>query len=356
MFKKIFVGLLLVIMSLSFLSLPGCSSQNGKPLVGVFMPTKEQPIWAAYGNRLEAGFKEAGYDVIVEFAEDVVERQISQIENAITRGAKYLVIASVDSFALTDVCQKAKDEGIIVLSCDRLIMNTKNIDYYVTFDMLRMGEMQGEAIVNALDLKNGKGPFNMEIFSGSPDDNNCVPFYEGFMKVIKPYLDNKQLIVKSGQVDLSVTATLKWDSAAAQARMDNILGAYYTDDKVDVVHCMADCLSLGVISSLTSFGYGKGDLKFPVVTGQDSELTAVKNIMEGKQTMTMFLDPKMITDRMLKVVKAIDAGDKVTPDTTYNNGSFDVPTVLYDPVLIDKSNYTLLVDRGFYTKDDLGIK
>lgn len=355
--KRIIAIALVVVLILSLATtLAGCQQGSKKSLVGLFMPTKEQPIWAAYGKRLEEGFKEAGFDVILEFAEDVVERQISQIENAITKGAKYIVIAAVDSFALSDVCKKAKDAGAIVLSCDRLLMNTENVDYYITFDMVRMGELQGEAIVDALDLKSGKGPFNLEIFSGSPDDNNCVPFYEGFMNVIKPYLDNGQLVVKSGQVDLAVTATLKWDSALAQARMDNILGAYYTDDVVHAVHCMADCLALGVISSLTSFGYGQGDLKFPVVTGQDSELTAIKHIIEGKQTMTVFLDPKVLTQRMLYVVDKIEKKEKIEPDTTYNNGVFEVPTILYDPVLINKDNYTILVDYGFYTKEELGLE
>lgn len=356
MLKRIIAISLAVVLILSMATMVGCNEKSGKDLVGLFMPTKEQPIWAAYGNRLEEGFKAAGYDTVLEFAEDVAERQIGQIENAITKGAKYLVIAAVDSFALSDVCQKAKDAGIKIISCDRLLMNTEHVDYYVTFDMIRLGELQGEAIEKALDLKSGKGPFNMEIFSGSPDDNNCVPFYEGFMNVIKPYLDNGQLVVKSGQIDLSVTGTLKWDSALAQARMDNILGAYYTDDKIDVVHAMADCLSLGVISSLTSFGYGEGDLKFPVVTGQDSELTAIKSIIEGKQTMTMFLDPKVMTERLLAVVKKIEEGAEITADTTYNNGVFDVPTILYDPVMIDKDNYEVLVEREFYTKEDLGLK
>lgn len=348
---------MVVALSITGLALTGCKTTGGdKPIIGIFMPTKEQPIWAQYGKRLEEGFTAAGYEVILEFAEDVAERQIGQIENAITKGAKYVVIAAVDSFALSDVCGKAKEEGIKVISCDRLIMNTDNVDYYVTFDMIRLGEIQGESIVDALDLKSGKGPFNMEIFSGSPDDNNIIPFYEGFINVIQPYLDNGQLVVKSGQIDVSVTGILKWDSATAQARMDNILGAYYANDHIDVVHSMADCLSLGVISSLTSFGYGEGDLKFPVVTGQDCELTAIKSIIDGKQTMSMFLDPKVLTEKMLDVVGKIEAGTAITPDTTYNNGNFDVPTILYDPVKIDATNYEILVDREFYTKDDLGIK
>ena len=356
MFKKIISITLAVVLSITGFALTGCNKQSSKPIIGIFMPTKEQPIWAQYGKRLQEGFEAAGYQVVLEFAEDVAERQIGQIENAITKGAKYVVIAAVDCYSLTDVCQKAKDAGIKVISCDRLIMNTKNVDYYVTFDMIGLGKIQGQAIVDALDLKSGKGPFNMEIFSGSPDDNNIIPFYEGFMSVIKTYIDNKQLVVKSGQIDVSVTGILKWDSATAQSRMDNILGAYYTKDHVDVVHCMADCLSLGVISSLTSFGYGTGSVKFPIVTGQDSELTAIKSIIEGKQTMSMFLDPKVLTEKMLSVVKSINDGTAIKPDTTYNNGSFEVPTILYTPVKIDKSNYSILVDRGFYTNADLGIK
>ena len=355
MFKRIISIIMIVVLSFSLFAVTGCTKKDSKTLVGIFMPTKEQPIWAAQGKQLDSGFKAAGYDVILEYAEDTAERQISQIENAITKGAKYLLIAAVDSFALTDVCKKAKEEGITIISCDRLIMNTKNVDYYVTFDMERLGEIQGEAIEKALDLKSGAGPFNMEIFSGSPDDNNIVPFYEGFMNIIKPYLDNKQLVVKSGQIDLAVTGILKWDSATAQSRMDNLLGAYYADDKVDVIYSMADCLSLGIISSLTSFGYGSGDLKFPVITGQDSELTAVKSIIEGKQTMTIFLDSKISAEKALSVVKSLDADTSVASDSTYNNGVFDVPTLLYDPVEIDASNYMVLVDRGFYTKEDLGI-
>jgi len=354
--KRIIAVALVVVLVLSFAMLSGCSKGSKQNLVGIFLPTKEQPIWPAFGESLEKGFKDAGFEVITEFAEDVVERQISQIENAITKGAKYIIVSGVDSYALSDVCKKAKEAGATVIACDRLIMNSKDVDYYVTFDMIRLGEIQGESIVEALDLKSGKGPFNLEIFSGSPDDNNCVPFYTGLMNVIKPYIDNGQLVVKSGQVDLSVTATLKWDSALAQARMDNILGAYYTDDKIDAVYCMADCLALGVISSLSSFGYGKGDLPFPVITGQDCEPTAIKSIIDGKQTMTVFLDPKQLTDRMLTVVNKMEKGEEITPDTTYNNGVFDVPTILYDPIKIDKDNYTVLIDYGFYTKEDLGLE
>ncbi|MDR0720635.1 MAG: substrate-binding domain-containing protein [Treponema sp.] len=216
---------LVLVCAMAFTVLVGCNKKprgGGKPTIGIPMPTKEQPIWAANGNRLVEIFSNAGYQTIIEFAEDTPERQIMQIENMITRGAKYIVTTPVDSYSLTDVCGKAKDAGVTVISEGRLIMNTENVDYYVTFDLLRMGEFLGEGIENGLGLKEGKkGPFTLEIFSGSPDDNASVPFYEGSMAVLRKYLDDGTLVVKSGQTSLDVTGTLKWDSAIAQARMDH---------------------------------------------------------------------------------------------------------------------------------------
>ena len=171
--------------------------------------------------------------------------------------------------------------------------------------------------------------------------------------ILQPYIDSGMLVVKSGQTTLDVTGTLKWDSATAQSRMDNILSSYYTDENLDAVLVAADCLALGVISSLNSLGYGSEGTPFPVVTGQDCELTAIKYILEGKQSMTVFLDAQLLSEKMVSLVNDLQAGKEVTADTTYNNGSKDVPTLLYDPVLIDKDNYTLLIDRGFYTADDL---
>lgn len=356
--KKI---LSLMLAALLLLSLAACAAPAAAPAaaskgkVGLAMPTKEQPIWAAQGERLVEAFEGAGYETFLEYAEDDTTRQIMQIENMITQGANYLIIAAVDGYSISDVCEKAAAAGIKVIASDRLIMNTENVDYYMTFDLVRMGEIQGEYIESALGLKDGKGPFNIEIFSGSPDDPNSVPFYEGAMSVLQPYFDNGMLVCKSGQVDLAVTGTLKWDGGAAQSRMDNILSAYYSDDKVDAVLAAADCLAMGVISSLDSMGYKPGDaeLPFPVVTGQDCELTAIKYIKEGKQSMSVFLDAKVLSERMLALVDAIAAGTAPTIDTTYYNDVKEVETVLYDPVLVDKDNINILVDAGFYTEDEL---
>lgn len=339
------------------LALTGCAGTaagtSGKTKVGLAMPTKEQPIWIAQGERLTEAFEAAGYEVVLEYAEDVAERQITQVENMLLKGCKYLIIASVDGYAVSDVVKKAKASGATVIASDRLIMNTTDVDYYMTFDLVRMGEIQGEYIETALGLKDGKGPFTLEIFSGSPDDPNSIPFYDGAMSILKPYIDSGKLVVKSGQIGLDVTGTLKWDSATAQSRMDNIISSYYNDENLDAVLVAADCLALGVISSLNSLGYGSADKPFPVITGQDSELTAIKYILEGKQSMTVFLDAKLLSEKMLALVNDLEAGKTITPDTTYNNGTKDVPTLLYDPVLITKDNYQLLIERGFYTEDDL---
>ena len=332
---------------------PGEAETGGKPVVGIAMPTKEQPIWAAYGDKLEEAFTAAGYETIVEFAEEDTARQIMQIENMLTKGAEYLVISAVDSYSLSDVCDKAAAEGVKVIAGDRLINNTENVDYYVTFDLIRMGEIQGEYIESALGLKDGKGPFTIEIFSGSPDDTNSVPFYEGAMNILQPYLDNGMLVCRSGQVDLAVNGTLKWDPAAAQSRMDNILSGYYTDTRLDAVLVAADCLGTGVISSLSSMGYGTEDQPFPVITGQDCELTAIKYIQEGKQSMTVFLDPVVFAEKVLGLVDAMENGETVTPDTTYNNDAKEIDTITYDPYLIDASNIDHLIEVGFYTEGDI---
>ena len=242
---------------------------------------------------------------------------------------------------------------IYVITDDRLITNSKAVDFYVTFDLVRMGELQGQYIVDKLDLENQAGPFTLEIFSGSQDDTNAISFYQGAMNKLQPYLDNGKLVVKSGQSSYTETAIQSWDSSKAQSRMDNLLSGYYADSHLDAVLVAADCLALGVISSLESMGYGTDANPYPIVTGQDAELAAVKNILAGKQSMTAFLDANKLTEILVPVVDDLVAGKTLASDTTYNNGVFDVPTKTYDPYLIDKDNVNYLVDVGFYTDAEI---
>ena len=347
--KKVIALILVLVLALSLVACGGAKKDDGQKTIGILMPTKEQTIWSIQGERLVAGYQAAGYATEIEFAEDDSARQATQIENMISKGVDALVVVAVDGAALTDACEKAKEAGIVVIAEDRLITNTKAVDFYVTFDLVKMGELQGQFIADALDLANAAGPFNLEIFSGSPDDPNAKLFYDGAMNILKPYMDEGKLVVKSGQTSYEQTAILGWDSAKAQSRMDNLLSGFYADDHLDAVLVAADCLAIGVISSLESMGYGTGDVAFPLITGQDAELAAVKSIKAGKQSMTAFLDANELVKIIVPVTTALLNGETPEATASYNNEVIDVPAQTYSPYAITADNVDYLVEVGFYT-------
>lgn len=329
---------------------------EGQKTIGIAMPTKSSARWIDDGNNMVKQFEEKGYKTDLQYAEDVVENQVSQIENMITKGVNLLVIASIDGESLSDVLQKAKDKNIPVIAYDRLIKKTANVDYYATFDNFKVGVLQAQDIEKRLGLKDGKGPFNIELFGGSPDDNNAFMFFDGAMSILKPYIDSGKLVVKSGQMDMKVCATLRWDGATAQARMDNLLSKFYTKDKVDAVLSPYDGLSRGILSALKSVGYGKPDQPWPIVTGQDAEVASVKSIIAGEQTSTVFKDTRTLAKRAVTIADAILKGEKpeVNDEKTYDNGVKVVPSYLEVPVAVDKENYKKeLIDSGYYTEDKL---
>ena len=333
------------------------SNKEEKAFVGIEMPTKSSQRWIDDGNNLVAQLEELGYKTDLQYGEDKVENQVAQIENMITKGVDYLVIASIDGSALNDVLQKAADAGIKVIAYDRLLMNTENVDYYVTFDNFKVGTLTAQYIVGKLGLPEGeKGPFNMEIFSGSPDDNNALINYQGYMEVLKPYLDDGTLNVLSGQTDFNQTATLRWDGSTAQSRLDNLLSAYYTDETIDAVLSPIDAISLGCISSLKGVGYGTSEKPLPVITGQDANIAGVQSIINGEQTMTIFKDTRLLSDATTKIIEALENGEepKVNDTETYDNGVKVVPSNLSEPVAVDKDNYQKeLIDSGYYKEEDL---
>ena len=350
--KKVIALILVLVLALSMVACGG-KKDDGQKTIGILMPTKEQTIWSIQGERLVEGYQAAGYATEIEYAEDDSARQATQIENMISKGVDALVVVAVDGAALTDACEKAKEAGIVVIAEDRLITNTKAVDYYVTFDLVKMGELQGKFIADALDLANAAGPFNMEIFSGSPDDPNAQLFYNGAMNILKPYMDEGKLVVQSGQVSYEQTAIMGWDSAKAQSRMDNLLSGFYADKHLDAVLVAADCLAIGVISSLESMGYGTGDVAFPLITGQDAELAAVKSIKAGKQSMTAFLDANELVKIIVPVTTSLLGGEAPAATATYNNGAIDVPAQTYSPYAITAENVNYLVEVGFYTEADV---
>ncbi|MFG2824996.1 multiple monosaccharide ABC transporter substrate-binding protein [Kitasatospora sp. NPDC048365] len=325
-------------------------------LVGIAMPTKSSERWINDGNNMVKEFQAKGYKTDLQYGDNVVENQVAQLENMITKGAKLLVVAAIDGSSLSNVLQKAADAHIPVISYDRLIRGTKNVDYYATFDNYKVGVLQGTYIADKLGLKDGKGPFNVELFAGSPDDNNATFFFNGAMSVLKPYVDEKKLVVQSGQTAFNQVATLRWDGGVAQSRMDNLLSKSYTSARVDAVLSPYDGISIGILSSLKGVGYGSAGKALPIVTGQDAELASVKSIIAGEQTQTVYKDTRELAKVAVQMGDAVLTGGKpeVNDTSQYDNGAKTVPAYLLQPVSVDKENYSkVLVDSGQYTADQL---
>lgn len=350
--------LLVLTMLISMLALTGCgSSQTGGTLIGVAMPTQSLQRWNQDGDNMKKQLEAKGYKVDLQYANNDVNLQIQQIENMISKGCKALVIAAIDGSSLTDVLKKAADQGIKVIAYDRLIMQTPNVDYYATFDNFRVGVLQGTYIEEALGLKDGKGPYNIELFGGSPDDNNAYFFYDGAMSVLKKYIDNGQLVVPSGQIEFEKIAIQAWDSARAQARMDNLITAHYSGGKkLDAILSPNDSIAIGVIASLDNNGYGSADKPYPIITGQDCDKPNVKAMIQGKQSMSVFKDTRTLASKVVEMVEAMFQGKEVPVNdtSTYDNGVKVVPSYLCEPVYADKNNYKqLLIDSGYYTEADI---
>jgi len=374
MSKKVLYNLLAVLM-LASLVLSGCgaSAPTAAPavtaapaattapvatakIVGISMPTKTSTRWISDGNSMVKAFEALGYKTDLQFADNDINNQLAQIENMVTKGANVLVIAAIDGSTMSNILQKAHDAGVLVISYDRLITKTPNVDYYATFDNFGVGVIQGTQIVNGLDLKNKPGPFNIELFGGSPDDTNAGYFYNGAMSVLQPYIDSKKLVVQSGQMGMDKVGTLRWLAATAQARMDNLLSAYYTSKRVDAVLSPYDGLSIGILSSLKGVGYCTAAQPCPVVTGQDAEVASVKSIIAKEQRYTVFKDTRLLAAQTAKMVDEALKGQTVDiNDTkTYNNGVKIVPSYLLTPVSVDITNYQkILVDGGYITADQL---
>src|SRR3954465_904126 len=331
-------------------------SAQDKATVGISMPTKSSARWIDDGNNMVKVLQSRGYKTDLQYAEDDIPNQLAQIENMITKGSKVLVIAAIDGTTLSGALQKAADSGIKVVAYDRLIRGSKNVDYYTTFDNFQVGVLQATSLVNALGLKNGKGPFNIELFGGSPDDNNAFFFYDGAMSVLKPYIDSGKLVVRSKQMGMDKVGTLRWDGAVAQARMDNLLSAFYGKDKVHAVLSPYDGLSIGILSSLKGVGYCTAQQPCPYVSGQDAEVPSVKSMLRGEQYSTVFKDTRELAKVAANMVDAVLAGKQpeINDTKTYNNGVKVVPAYLLKPVSVDSSNWkAVLVGSGYYKESQV---
>jgi len=350
-------------------TLTGCASSTTSEggLIGVSMPTQSSTRWISDGNSIKDKLVADGFDVDLQYAEDDIPTQVTQLEGMLTKGAKALIIAAIDGTQLTDVLQKAADAGVPVISYDRLIRDSANVDYYATFDNFKVGVLQATSLLvgmgvyateasTSADGANAAGPLNIELFAGSADDNNATFFFNGAMSVLQPLIDSGVLVVKSGQTDFTQVATLRWDGAVAQKRMDDILvGSYKGGAKVNGVLSPYDGLSRGIIASLSAAGYTAADL--PTVTGQDAEVDSVQSMLAGEQYSTIFKDTRELAAVAVAMAVAILNGE--TPETndttTYDNGVKTVPSYLLTPYIVTTDNYKeLLVDSGYIDEADLG--
>ena len=332
----------------------GCSSKkSGGKKIGVSMPTKSLQRWNQDGDNMKKELEAAGFEVDLQYANDDISVQVNQIESMINGGCKVLVIAAINGDSLGTVLATAKEKDIPVIAYDRLIMNSDAVSYYATFDNYKVGTIQGKYIRDQLDLDNAAGPFNIELFTGDPADNNANFFFSGAMDVLNPYIDAGKLKVVSGQKDFEQVATAGWKTENAQNRMDAIIAANYADGtQLDAVMCSNDSTALGVANSLEANYTGK----YPIITGQDCDVVNTKNMINGKQSMSVFKDTRDLAKQVVEMVKAIMEGKEAPTNDkeTYNNGVKVVPSYLCTPVFADADNYkTILIDSGYYTEDKL---
>ena len=329
----------------------GAFAEGGR--VGVSMPSKFLQRWNQDGANMEALLKAAGYSVDLQYASNDVQEQLNQVINMINNGCNVIVIAAIEGSSLGSAMDLAKEKGIPVIAYDRLLMETDAVSYYATFDNYMIGAVQGTYVKEALDLDNAAGPFNMEITAGDPGDNTALYYYQGAMDVLDPYIDAGKLIIVSSQHAFSDVATPMWKTDVAQNRADSILSTFYADGtEIDAWLCSNDSTALGIINALEA----NYDGKWPIITGQDCDISNVKLMITGKQAMSVFIDTRTLAAQVVKMVGQILSGETVdVNDTeTYYNNKIVVPSFLCRPVFANAENYkTLLIDSGYYTADQL---
>ena len=346
-----------ILLAVATLSTAAFAAKKAK--VGISMPTKDLQRWNQDGANMKADFEKAGYQVDLQYAANDINTQISQLENMITGKCKVLVIAAIDGSSLSNVLATAKKKKVQVIAYDRLIMDTDAVSYYATFDNYKVGTLQGDYLVDKLGLKSrsASDPVYMEFFTGDPGDNNINFFFGGAMDVLKPYLDSGVIVCLSGQTAKAQAATLEWSTARAQDRMENLITSNkYSPkgQKLDAVYCSNDSTAQGVTQALISAGYTADN--FPVITGQDCDITSVKIMLKGTQSMSVFKDTRTLAAQVVKMVEAILSGKAapVNDTSTYNNNVKVVPSFLCEPVFGDVNNYkALLIDSGYYKESEL---
>jgi putative multiple sugar transport system substrate-binding protein len=332
--------------------------------VGVAMPTQTSERWIADGNAVKDQLTKAGYQVDLQYANDDIPTQSQQVDQMITQGANLLIVAAIDGTALSSQLAAAKAANIPVISYDRLILGSDHVDFYVSFDNFKVGVEQANALLTGLGIKKedgsagtATGPFNIELFAGSLDDNNTGYFFNGAMSVLQPLIDQGTLKVKSGQTKVEQAAILRWQQETAQKRMEDLLTSAYNDgSKVNGVLSPYDGISRGIITALQNAGYGSASNPMPAITGQDAEIASVKLIADGVQSSTIFKDTRKLAAQASTAAQAFLSGQQpqANDTTTYNNKVKVVPSYLLPIQTVYKDNIqSTLIDTGYWTAQEV---
>lgn len=338
----------------------GVSAKNPSDVtIGVSMPEQQLERWRLDGDNLKKKLESKGYKVLLQFADNKTDLQASQIQNMANQGADYVVIASIDGTAVGPAAEAAKSNGATVIAYDRLIMNTDACDYYSTFNITEVGKLQGQYIVKKLGLDAGKkGPFNIELMTGSPTDNNAKYYFKGAWSALEPYFKSGALVSPSGRVPKSIEdwqsiGIQNWDRQNAQSEMENRINSYYNNGThLDAVLAPNDAIAMGTANAVDAAGWNY----YPIITGQDAEKANVANIVAGKQTMTVYKDTRKLADSTASLIDNLVKGKKPKTNDTFNNGNKDVPSILLKPVSVDKDNVKKeLVDSGYISAADAGL-
>ncbi len=334
--------------------------------VGVAMPTETSERWIADGEAVKSQLEEAGYEVDLQFANDDIPRQQQQLDQMITNGADILIVASIDGTALAAQLANAADKGIPIIAYDRLINGTEDVDFYVTFDNYAVGEQQAQSLLRGLGFLDENNedtgqtdPKTIEVFAGSPDDNNTKFFYQGAIDTLQPFLDDGRLTIPSGQIDMDTVSTLRWDQATAQKRMEDLLTSTYDGGAkpLDGVLSPYDGISRGIITALENAGYGSTlEAGLPVLSGQDAEIASVKMINDGVQYATIFKDTRKLAAQAVEAATAYAEGEEpeANDTETYDNGVKVVPSFLLESDIVVADNIaSLLIDSGYWTEEEV---
>ncbi len=384
--KRMFQKMMAIVMAgaMTAMALTGCSSQKGstsepaksdaaqeaaqestqkadgesgdRPVIGVSLPSLELARCLKDQQYITQYLDELGYDVDVQFAKGDANLQASQVENMISNGVVGIILSPWDGSSMTSTVEIAHKNNIPVIAYDANILNSEYIDYYAADDLEGIGACQAQFLVDTLGVADGKGPYNIELFCGDLADSNAIHFYNGAYKVLSPFIEKGSLVVKSGQTDFNQAATADWDASKAQARMDTILSTYYADENLDAVLTQNDGIALGCISSLKSVGYGTQTRPLPLTTGQDCDLTSIKSILAGEQSMTVYKDISQLAKTASTIIDALIKGEEPVLENTvvYDNGVKEVTASAIEPVALTKDSVDeLIIGSGFYTKEEV---